>query len=154
MKTFLAGMMTLMSLALAASGAEPPPSDVVILDHAKVAAMFAKGGPLLVNSSYKVQAGHREGPGKVEIHTADTDVFYILEGTATIITGGTALEPKETAPGEWRAEKSAGGTTRHLAKGDVIVIPAGVPHWMPEVSKPFDYFIVKVTGPIAAGYQR
>lgn len=125
--------------------AEPPPTDVVIIGHQQVDDAFAKGQPLQMNSSYKVQAGRRDGPGLVEIHTHDTDIFYITEGSATLITGGTAVDPKATAPGELRADKSTGGVTRHIAKGDVVIIPAGVPHWMPEVSKPFVYFVVKVT---------
>ncbi len=133
------------AVAVAAESTPTPPSDVVIIDHAKVAATFAKGGPLLANGNYKVQAGRRDGPGQVEIHVNDTDIFYITDGSATIITGGTAINPKETAPGEIRADKTTGGTPHHVSKGDVVVIPAGVPHWMPEVSKPFVYFVVKVS---------
>ncbi len=140
-------IVALLTLGLIAPvfGAEPPPSDVVIVGHDKVDATFAKGGPLQMNSKYQVQAGRREGPGLVEIHTHDTDIFYITEGGATLITGGTAIDPKETAPGELRAPKTTGGVTHHIAKGDVVIIPAGIPHWMPEVSKPFVYFVVKVT---------
>jgi mannose-6-phosphate isomerase-like protein (cupin superfamily) len=124
---------------------EAPPSDVVIIDHAKMDAALAKGGSLLENSRYKVMGGHREGPGQVEIHTSDTDIFFITEGSATLITGGTAVDAKEIAAGELRADKSTGGITHHITKGDVVIIPAGVPHWMPEVTKPFVYFVVKVT---------
>lgn len=125
--------------------AEPPPTDVVVVGHEKVDAMFAKGGPLLMNSKYQVQAGRRDAAGLVEIHTHDTDIFYITEGSATLITGGTVEGEKEIAPGELRGTKTTGGATRTISKGDVVVIPAGIPHWMPEVSKPFVYFVVKVT---------
>ena len=145
MKTRLLSTLIALTFAAAAFAADPLPKDVVLFDHAKVDATFVKGGSLLANAAYKVQAGHREGPGQVEIHQADTDIFYILEGSATIITGGDAVAPKEVSSGEWRADKTTGGTTHHLAKGDVIVIPAGVPHWMPEVSNPFNYLVVKVT---------
>src|SRR5436305_9211153 len=71
------------------SAAEPPPTDVVIVDHGKVDAAFARCMPLLVNSSFKIQAGRRvTAPGQVEIHEHDTDIFYITEGTATLVTGG------------------------------------------------------------------
>jgi quercetin dioxygenase-like cupin family protein len=125
--------------------AEPPPTDVIIIDHAKVDDLFTKGGPLQLNSAFKVQAGRRDAMGQVEIHTHDTDIFYITEGSATLITGGTSPDAKETAPGELRGDKLNGGVTRKIAKGDVVIIPAGIPHWMPEVSKPFLYFVVKVT---------
>jgi len=125
--------------------AEPPPTDVVEVDHTKVEAAFAKGGPLLLNSSYKVQAGRRVAVGPAEIHEQDTDIFYILEGTATFVTGGTAVEKKSIGPGEFHAKEITGGTTRHLVKGDVIVIPAGIPHQFTEINGPFLYYVVKVT---------
>ena len=127
------------------AAADAPPTDVVLLDHATVDNAFAKGLPLLLNTSYKIQAGRRVAPGNVEIHSADTDIFYIMDGSATFVTGGTAEGTKTTAPGEIRGDKITGGVARQLTKGDVIVIPAGVPHWFTEVSGTFLYFVVKVT---------
>lgn len=132
--------------ACSALAANLPPKDVVVFNRAQVDAAFAKGGPILVNSSYKIQAGRRvTAPGQVEVHERDTDIFYIVEGTATIVTGGQPEGGKTTGPGEIRGEKISGGTRRALAKGDVIVIPRGVPHWFTEVSNPFLYFVIKVT---------
>ena len=125
--------------------ADAPPTDAVVLDHAKVDDAFAKGLPLLINTSYKIQAGRRVMPGVVEIHERDTDILYITEGSATIVTGGKAENPKTTAAGEIRGDKITGGTPRKLTKGDIIVIPSGVPHWFSEVSGTCLYFVVKVT---------
>lgn len=122
-----------------------PPVEVVVFEHAKVDDAFAKGLPLLANTSYKISAGRRVMAGKVEIHEHDTDIFYVTEGSATFVTGGTAVGGATTKPGEILGEKITGGVTRHLTKGDVIVIPAGVPHWFTEVSGTFLYFVVKVT---------
>lgn len=137
----------LVSRAAAADAPPPaaPPTDVVLLDHAKIDDAFAKGMPLLINTSYKIQAGRRVMPGKVEIHEHDTDIFYVTEGSATFVTGGTAVGGKTTKPGEILGDTITGGVTRHLTKGDVIVIPAGVPHWFTEVSGTFLYLVVKVT---------
>jgi quercetin dioxygenase-like cupin family protein len=133
-------------LALTAFAADEPHSTGVIhLDHEKVAAAFAKGGPLLATNNFKVQAGRRTGPGEVEVHEFDTDIFYVLEGSATFVTGGKALEAKVTGPGETRAKIITGGQEQQLAKGDVIVIPKGVPHWFKEVNGPFLYYMVKVS---------
>ena len=128
-----------------ASAVDAPPAEVVVLDHAKMADAFSKGMPLLVNTSFKIQAGRRVMPGQVEIHASDTDILYVTEGNATFVTGGTAVNPKTTAPGEIRAEKIDGGTVHHLTKGDAIVIPAGIPHQFTEVTGTFLYFVVKVT---------
>jgi mannose-6-phosphate isomerase-like protein (cupin superfamily) len=110
-----------------------------------VNASFTTGGSLLQTNNYKILTGHRAGPGTVEIHEKDTDVFYIVEGTATFITGGKANEVTQKSPGEYGAKEIVGGDTNHLAKGDVIVIPNKVPHWFTETSVPFLYFVVKVS---------
>ncbi len=135
----------LATLLETAPAGEPRPSAVVHISHETVAATFLHGGPLLENGDFKIQAGHREAPGVAEVHEHDTDIFYILEGSATLITGGEPVEPRTVAAGETRAREVAGGEMRHLNQGDVIVIPSGVPHWFKEVSRPFNYYVVKVT---------
>jgi len=123
----------------------PPPTEVVLIDHGTVDNAFAKGLPMHINSSYKIQAGRRVMPGVVEIHEHDTDILYVTEGTATFVTGGTAVDAKPSTTGEIRAKSITGGTVRHLVKGDIIVIPAGIPHQFTEVPGTFLYFVVKVT---------
>ena len=132
-------------LIIAFAADQPQTPAVNHLDHQKVAAAFAKGAPLLATNNFKIQAGRRTGPGEVEIHDRDTDIFYVLEGSATFVTGGKAVEPRATGLGETRAQEITGGTERSLAKGDVIVIPNGVPHWFKQVNRPFLYYVVKVT---------
>ncbi len=123
----------------------PPPTEVVQFSHGKVDHVFSTGGALQVNSLYKVQAGRRIVAGVVEIHTHDNDIFYIVDGTATFVTGGTPVDPKEVSPGELRAKSIVGGTEHQLTKGDVILIPHGIPHQFTKVDAPFLYFVVKVT---------
>lgn len=123
----------------------PPPTDVVLFNHGWVDHVFSTGGALHANNRYKVQAARRIVSGNVEIHTSDTDVFYIVDGSATFVTGGTAVDQREVSPGEIRAKSITGGTEHHLTKGDVIIIPHGIPHQFTEVTGPFLYFVVKVT---------
>jgi glc operon protein GlcG len=94
-------------------------------------------------NGYMVYASRREQPGVAEIHTKDADIIYVLEGSSTFVTGGTAVAPAVTAPDEIRGKKIEGGDTRQIAKGDVIIVPAGVPHWFKEVTNPFLYYVVK-----------
>ena len=147
MKTLPKAILALAAASLIglAYAAEQPSQGVIHFGHEKVDAAFAKGGSLVLTNTYKVLAGRRTGPGTVEIHEKDTDVFYIVDGTATFITGGKATEVTQRAPGEFGAKEIVGGDTRHLAKGDVIVIPNGVPHLFTETSTPFLYFVVKVS---------
>ncbi len=130
----------------AAAAADTPSTGVIQIDNQVVNAAFAKGGvTLLQTNNFKVMAGRRVAPGEVEIHEKDTDVFYITEGSATFVTGGTAINTHPTSPGEIRGEKITGGEAHHLNKGDVITIPNGVPHQFTEVSGTFLYFVVKVS---------
>ncbi len=136
-----------LSFAHAAFAAEPPPTDPVVFDHAKVDAAFAKGLPLLINRSYKLMTGHRVVPGVVEVHEHDTDILYFTAGAATFVTGGATVEAKPTAgdASEIRAKAITGGTEHHVGPGDIVVVPKGVPHWFKEVSGTCLYLVVKVT---------
>lgn len=108
---------------------------------------FAKGAVLFDGNggrNYMVHASRREGPGLVEVHTKDTDILYVLQGTATVVTGGAMTEGKNIAPDEIRGKEITGGDTRKLVPGDAMIIPNNVPHWFKEVQGPFTYFVVKV----------
>ena len=109
-----------------------------------VRSAFAKGAVLLKNDTYQIHASRREGAGQVEVHTKDTDIIYILEGTTTFATGGTVVGGKVTQPDEIRGSDVTGGETRTLRKGDVVVVPNGTPHWFKAVSGPILYYVIKV----------
>jgi quercetin dioxygenase-like cupin family protein len=130
-------------IASIAFAADPSPTAVTHIDHEKMD--WAKGGKVLQTEEFKVMTSHREGPGKAEIHEHDTDIFHIIEGTALFVTGGTVVDLKTGTNGESGGKEITGGEEHHLAKGDVIVIPRGVPHWFKEVNGPFLYYVVKVT---------
>jgi mannose-6-phosphate isomerase-like protein (cupin superfamily) len=122
------------------------PNAVLYYPSSQVSVSFEKGGPLFdgKDRNYTVSTGHRDKPGASELHEKDTDVFYVVDGSATFVTGGKMLEGKSTGPNEVRGSGIDGGDTRQLNKGDVIIIPAGVPHWFKDVKSTFNYFVVKV----------
>ena len=121
-------------------------SPVLFFDDTQVSASFSKGAVLLdgTNRNYMVHTSRRDQPGLAEIHTLDTDIIYVMEGTATFVTGGTAVEAKEIAPNEIRGARIDGGETRKLSKGEVIVVPKNTPHWFKEVGGAFLYYTIKV----------
>jgi mannose-6-phosphate isomerase-like protein (cupin superfamily) len=123
----------------------PPVGKAIYFDAEKVADSFKNGEPLFLTSECKVITGRREKPGEVEIHTYDTDFFYIVDGTATFVVGGKAIDTRQVAPDEIRGKSIEGGEAFHLKKGDVILVPNGTPHQYTETSSPFLYFIVKAT---------
>lgn len=119
---------------------------VQYFDHQTAEATAWKRSPLfpMGSGNYSVITAKRKEPGLVEIHTRDTDVMYIIEGSATFVTGGKALNAKSTVPNEIRGTGMEGGTVRQVSKGDVIIVPHGVPHWFKVVPSQVYYFIVKV----------
>ncbi len=144
-------MKLLLALTILASAAvlltAADASGVTYVGHDKVAAALAKGGPLVGGKDHTVAASHREKGGSVEIHEKETDVFYVTDGAATFVTGGAIVDGKTTKPGQMIGTDIKGGQTHHLSKGDVIVIPAGTPHWFKEVPASVSYFVVKVVKP-------
>ena len=135
------------AFATGTSAMADPPAQISYFEKSKVDAAFAKGAILLDGSdgrNYMVHASRREKPGQAEIHTKDTDVIYVLDGTATFVTGGEAVDTKKIAADELRGSSIRNGETRQIAKGDVIVVPNGIPHQFLEVTSPFLYYVVKV----------
>lgn len=120
--------------------------EVIYFNSAEVSAAFKKGTTSLIKfSNYKVLACHRESPGIPEVHLKDTDVFYVLEGSATLVTGGTVVGGHPITSDEIRGKGIRGGKPYKLNRGDVIIIPKNTPHWFKEVPEPFYYFAVKIT---------
>jgi mannose-6-phosphate isomerase-like protein (cupin superfamily) len=140
----LAAATALAALPLGVARAQADDASVRYLGHDEVTAAFAKGKPMIEVGDYKIHASRREGPGLVEVHTRDTDIAYVLQGSATLVTGGAALGLKEIGTEEFRGSAIEGGTTRQLNPGDVVVIPNGTPHWFKQVKAPFLYYVVKV----------
>ena len=131
--------------AMSMSG-DPVPA-VSYWEKSKVDEAFSKGAVLFDGSdgrNYMVHASRREKPGQAEIHTKDADIIYVLQGSATVVTGGEAVDAKTTAPDELRGSSIRDGQTRQIAKGDVVIVPHGVPHQFLEVTNPFLYYVVKV----------
>jgi len=90
----------------------------------------------------------RDTSGIHERHEGFSDIFVVQRGHARLRYGGTADGERLTSPGEWRGGTIRGGTEAELAPGDIVVIPAGIPHQLllpPHES--FFYFVFKVAKP-------
>ena len=131
------------SPAVATSGTMP--MDASYLASARVAAAFARGMPLIETDTFKVHASRRERDGQAEVHVRDTDIVYVLEGSATLVTGGTVVKGATTGTDEVRGDSISGGESRTVTRGDVVVVPNGVPHLFKDLKGPFLYYVVKVT---------
>ena len=112
--------------------ADGVPTVVTYVSHDTVTSTMVKGGQIVNDHGLIVLAQRREA-GEVEVHAKTNHVFIIVEGEATLITGGTLVSPRRTAPDQTRAPSVNGGEVHHLTKGDLITSPAKTPHWFKEV---------------------
>ena len=107
--------------------------------------------PVSNQDRYRINIVKRTTPGVAMAHATGpakgTEVHYIIDGSATVVTGGTLIRPETTAVAAKGAGaprgRIEGGETRHVSKGDVIVIPAGTPHWYKEVDGSVTYLEVR-----------
>ena len=87
----------------------------------------------------------REHSGGGELHQNFADIFFILDGHATVVTGGNLTEQKTTVPGEMRGRSVECGNRQEVKAGDVVHIPAGMPHQtVVAEGDSVTYFVVKV----------
>jgi mannose-6-phosphate isomerase-like protein (cupin superfamily) len=129
------------AVLLTASGV---PTTVTYIPHDKVATTMVKGGAIIEDHDLRVLA-QRRAAGEVELHQKTNHVFIIVEGEATLVTGGTMVNARETAPDQVRAASVQGGQSYHLTKGDVITIPAKTPHWFKDVpTQTIAYYAVNI----------
>jgi mannose-6-phosphate isomerase-like protein (cupin superfamily) len=138
----------MLAASLAITAAQQAPPQVTYVDAAKFNELMAKPGSLANGSDFSASIARRTAAGQVEIHAKETDIFYIVDGSATFVTGGTMVGGKETRPNQLLGTDITGGQTHQLKKGDFISIPAGIPHWFKEVpATGVTYYMVKVVKP-------
>src|SRR5688572_27295873 len=137
---------TCLMLALSSVHAQQD-AQVVYVPADKVAAAFAQGGRFATGSDFSASVLRRTAAGQSEVHVKETDIFYVVDGEATFVTGGTMVGAKETRANQLLGSGIDGGQVHQLKKGDVIVIPAGVPHWFKDVPKSINYYTIKVIKP-------
>lgn len=98
-------------------------------------------------TDHRTMLAVRNATGSAEFHAHDADIFYVVSGNATLVSGGTIVNAKTVKPGEIRGSSIRGGEKHALVAGDIVHIPARTPHWVVvRGSQPFAYFVVKVSG--------
>jgi glc operon protein GlcG len=143
------------ALLLLSQAEAPPPATFFTADQLLQAIQSApdaspghpelRAARLLATPDYSVMEVRRTGPEKAEVHVSMADVWYVLRGSATVVTGGSLIDSAPSGPGELRGSGVSGGQSRKVNAGDVVVVPAGVPHWTSAVEGPeVVYLIVKV----------
>jgi len=139
MRAVVAGL-TLVFVSSAAFAQQPAATARTMVSAADVAALVAKakvdrkeGQALLAQSMirldpYNVSLEYRVAVANAAVHETEAELFYVVDGSATLVTGGKLRG--ETRNGvNLTGSGIDGGQTRHVAKGDFIMVPEGTPHW-------------------------
>lgn len=85
--------------------------------------------PLVRDGKTVAALEYWKAPGRPAVHPAEAEYAIVIAGKGTLLSGGTLVAPRPVKPELTEGDRIVGGTTRSLAPGDVLLIPAGVPHW-------------------------
>ena len=153
-----------LTLLAAVAGAQQPASTAVktFTSASDVAAMLAKakaesqpGKPvpaqtLLQMAPYNAVLAYLTAPGGAGVHETEAELFYVVEGSATMVTGGKLVNEKRTNAENLTGTAIEGGSARTVSKGDFIMLPEKTPHWFSAVNSSFAFMALHVPRPVAA----
>jgi len=139
---------SLSSGAFAQQPAAPAPSSAgsrTMVSASDVAALIAKAKvdrkenqALLAQSMirldpYNVSLEYRAAVANAAVHETEAELFYVIDGSATLVTGGKLRNETRTNAANLSGSGIDGGQSRHVAKGDFIMVPEGQPHWFSSI---------------------
>ena len=140
MRAVLAGVTLVLMSSVAFGQQAAPAAGRTMVSAADVAALIAKAKvdrkpdqALLAQSmirldQYNVSLEYRAAVANAAVHETEAELFYVIDGSATLVTGGKLKN--ETRNGvNLTGSGIEGGQSRHVAKGDFIMVPEGTPHW-------------------------
>jgi mannose-6-phosphate isomerase-like protein (cupin superfamily) len=140
----------LLAAAASAAPVQSEPDGSIHASAAQLQAAVAKTVNGQINYALPTGPGgatvlivRRDKTGDVEVHDKLCDILVAQTGHAAILIGGKITGNHEVAPGEWRGGKITGGTLHDFSPGDVIWIPAGLPHLILVKSPSFTYLAMK-----------
>jgi mannose-6-phosphate isomerase-like protein (cupin superfamily) len=145
MRVWIIGLVAVLSTAASAQQPAAPAASAAasrtMVSAADVAAMIAKAKadrkdnqPIVAQSliqlaPYNVSLEYRASVGNAAVHETEAELFYVIDGSATLVTGGKLTNEKRTNPENLTGTGIEGGTSRRVAKGDFVMVPERTPHW-------------------------
>jgi mannose-6-phosphate isomerase-like protein (cupin superfamily) len=106
--------------------------------------------PILQLAPYKVNLVYRASIGNAALHEREAEIIYVIEGAATMVTGGKLVNEARTNAENLTGTAIEGGTSRPVEKGDFIIVPENTPHWFSAISGAIVLIAVHVPRPVAA----
>jgi mannose-6-phosphate isomerase-like protein (cupin superfamily) len=138
---------------LAATGLDAQTAPAEVLTDAEVRAALAAAAPaspeMMVarmrnTDAYRINVVKRTSPQGAIAHEVGTEVHYVVEGRATLVTGGVIERGAVPGPGgRPPAATIRGGQSRVVSKGDIVLVPVGTPHWYSQIEQPLTYLEVR-----------
>lgn len=89
---------------------------------------------ILSLAPYNANLEYRTSVGPAAVHEKEAEMFYVIEGSATMVTGGKLTEEKRTNAANLTGTGITGGETRNIAKGDFVIVPEDTPHWFSQIN--------------------
>lgn len=143
--TAACGLMLSAGTAMAAAAPAPAPPPKTYLSAAEVQALAAsaaqrtQGAPLVAQpmvglSPYVANLEYRTAVGPAAVHETEAELFYVIDGSGVLVTGGKLTGETRANPENLRGTGVEGGQTRNVAKGDIFIVPEGVPHWFSRIN--------------------
>ena len=90
--------------------------------------------PMLELGSYDGHLEYRPSVGNAAVHEKEAEIFYVIDGSATLVTGGKLVNEKRTDAANLNGSGIEGGTPRNIVKGDWVLVPQNTPHWFSPIN--------------------
>jgi len=149
MRALIIGLAAVLSLAASAQqpapGGAPAAASRTMVTAADVTALIAQAKaerkdnqpilaqPLIQLAPYNVSLEYRASVGNAAVHETEAELFYVIDGSATLVTGGKLADEKRTNAENLTGTGIEGGSARHVAKGDFVMVPERTPHWFSKI---------------------
>ena len=152
-----------LTIAAAAYAQQPAPPTKTFSSAADVAALLAKakadhkdGQPIVAENilhlaPYNANLEYRASVGPASVHEREAELFYVLEGSGTLVTGGKLTDEKRTNAENLTGTGIEGGNSQAVAKGDVVIVPENTPHWFSAINGTIVLMSLHVPRTTAAG---
>jgi mannose-6-phosphate isomerase-like protein (cupin superfamily) len=142
----IAASLTLTIVASVAWSQQPAPPTKTYSSAADVVGLIAKakaehkdGQPIVAESilrlaPYGANLEYRSSVGPAAVHEKEAELFYVIDGSATLMTGGKLVNEKRTNAENLNGTAIEGGKSQAVAKGDFVIVPENTPHWFSAIN--------------------
>jgi len=108
--------------------------------------------PILRLAPYNANLEYRAAVGPAAVHETEAEIFYVIEGSGTMTTGGKLMNEKRTNAENLTGTGIEGGTSRNVAKGDFLIVPEKTPHWVSAINGSIVFMTLHVPRPVPAAH--